>query len=71
MSCENIKLKEQKQYAKLDEILLQKLQTGIISSINKNIPILHNSIIYKIINYGINTKYITCSADKRIIVGII
>ena len=36
--------------------------------INKKIPILHSNIIYKIISYDNNTKYITCSKDKFIII---
>ena len=56
------------QSAKLNDILLQKLQTGIISKIDKMIPKLHTDIIYKIISYDNNTKYITCSGDKTIII---
>ena len=36
--------------------------------INKTIHRLHTDIIYKIISYDNNTKYITCSADNDIII---
>ena len=53
------------QSPKSNEIPLQKLKT---SKINKNIPKLHTDTIYKIIIYENNTKYITCSSDKTIII---
>ena len=61
----NIKLVNPMQSAKLDEILLQKLKNA---KIDKKVPRLHTSIIYKIIIYDNNTKYITCSFDKTIII---
>ena len=66
-SFDNLKLKDQMQSAKLDENLLQKLQTGIIK-IDKKISRLHTGTIWKIIDYKNSTKYITCSADKTIII---
>ena len=64
----NVKLINPIQSAKLDEILLQKLKTGIITKIDKNIPRLHTDTIYKVINYNNNTNYITCSSDRTIII---
>ena len=61
----NIKLINPIQSAKSNEILLQKLK---ICKIDKNIPRLHTNSIYKIISYDNNTKYITCSFDKTIII---
>ena len=54
--------------AKLNGILLQKLKTGVIGNIDKKFPRLHTNVIYKIISYEKDTKYITCSHDKTIII---
>ena len=62
---DNIKLLNQMQLTNLNEILLQKFKT---SKIDKKIPRLHTDSIWKIISYDNNTKYITCSKDKTIIV---
>ena len=64
---ENLNFIDHLRSAKLNDILLQKLDTAIISSIDKKIPRLHTDTIYKIISYDNNTKYITCSGDKTII----
>ena len=64
----HLKSKDQLQSFKSNEILLQKLQTGIISKVDLKLPRLHTAIINKIINYENNTKYITCSKDKTIII---
>ena len=56
------------QSAKLDDILLQKLQTKIINNIDKKIPRFHINKIYKIISYDNDKNYITCSKDKTIII---
>ena len=61
----DIKLINPIQSGKSKEILLQKFKT---IKIDKNIPRLHTDIITKIISYDNNTKYITCSFDKTIIV---
>ena len=61
----NINSMDKIQPVAIDDILLQKLKT---SKIVKKIPILHNDIIHQIIGYGNNTKYITCSVDKGIII---
>ena len=45
--------------------LIEKIKK---TEINKKIPRLHSNIIYKIISYEKNTKYITCSKDKFIII---
>ena len=66
--CNNMNFTESLQSAKLNEVLLQKLQSGIISKIDKKIPRLHTGSIMKIISYDNNIKYITCSADKTIII---
>ena len=67
---DNLELKDQKQSANFDEILIKKLQTDITSTIkiDKKIHRLHTDIINKMISYENNTKYITCSADKTIII---
>ena len=49
----------------LHPFLLDKIKKV---EINKKIPILHTNVIYKIISYDSNTKYITCSRDKTIII---
>ena len=49
----------------MNEILLQKLKTV---KIDKKISKLHTSTITKIISYDNDTKYITCSYDKTIII---
>ena len=61
----NLQLINPIQLAKSKEILVQKLK---ISKIDKKISILHTQSIHKIINYDNNTKYITCSNDKTIII---
>ena len=45
--------------------LVEKIKKA---EINKTIPTLHSSVIHKIISYDKNTKYITCSKDKTIII---
>ena len=62
---DNIKLVNPIQCAKSNEILIQKLKT---TKIDKKILRLHTDIIRKIIGFDNNTKYITCSKDKTIIV---
>ena len=67
---DSLKLKDQKESVKFDEILIQKLQTNINSriKIDKKIDRLHIHTINKMISYENNTKYITCSVDKTIII---
>ena len=49
----------------LHSLLLNKIKNV---DIDKQIPRLHTKSVYKIISYENNTKYITCSADKTIII---
>ena len=49
----------------LDEVLLQRVK---LCKIDKKILRLHTNNIKKIISYDNNTKYITCSPDKTIII---
>ena len=49
----------------LNSLLLDKIKNV---KMNKQIPRLHTDAIYKIISYDKNTKYITCSNDKTIII---
>ena len=59
------KFDQKKNPTMLHTSLLDKIKK---IEINKKIPILHSNTIYKIINYDNNTKYITCSRDKTIII---
>ena len=61
---DNLKLKDPIQSAKMNNILVEKIKKV---EINK-IPRLHTNTINKIINYENNTKYITCSIDKTIMI---
>ena len=56
--------------AQIHSMILHSLLIDKIKKVEivKKIPGLHTDTIYKIISYDNNTKYITCSADKTIII---